>query len=228
MPGSDAAVDVAQACRGRGIAAGMTMGGLAGGIANIAGIDVINTCIHGDPPRHAQGLRRCRRGVRQLPVRMEGREVQRYVGAKVIHHPNALRFNFASRVVLARNEHNLEPNIRLVLEVLERLAHGSELAGAEILIKTLGEAFEVMLAASMCRKNSIRGSGEMQPALAVLIGRDWYDITAWQLSSDGRCVECGTQCHGVFEAVAGQWSPRRQPMRLRASEPEPIVPNRTL
>src|SRR5437660_7892457 len=32
-------------------AAGMTMGGLAGGIANIAGIDVINTCIHGDPPR---------------------------------------------------------------------------------------------------------------------------------------------------------------------------------
>jgi hypothetical protein len=63
---------------------------------------------------------------------------------------------------------------------------------------------------------------------AVLIGRDWYDITAWQLSSDGRCVECGTHCRGVFEAVAGQWGPRRQPMRLQASEPEPIVPRRTL
>jgi pyruvate formate lyase activating enzyme len=54
---------------------------------------------------------------------------------------------------------------------------------------------------------------------AVLIGRDWYDITAWQLSSDGRCVECGTHCRGVFEAVAGQWGPRRQPMRLQAWNP---------
>jgi len=58
---------------------------------------------------------------------------------------------------------------------------------------------------------------------AVLIGRDWYDITAWQLSSDGRCARCGTRCHGVFETVAGQWGPRRQPVRLRAFEPEPMA-----
>jgi pyruvate formate lyase activating enzyme len=57
----------------------------------------------------------------------------------------------------------------------------------------------------------------------VLIGRDWYDITAWQLSSDGRCARCGTRCHGVFETVAGQWGPRRQPVRLRAFEPEPMA-----
>ena len=58
---------------------------------------------------------------------------------------------------------------------------------------------------------------------AVLIGRDWYDITAWQLSSDGRCARCGTRCHGVFEALAGQWGPRRQPVRLRAFESEPMA-----
>jgi pyruvate formate lyase activating enzyme len=29
----------------------------------------------------------------------------------------------------------------------------------------------------------------------VLIGRDWYDITAWNLSADGRCLACGTRCH---------------------------------
>jgi len=58
---------------------------------------------------------------------------------------------------------------------------------------------------------------------AVLIGRDWYDITAWHLSADGRCVECGTRCCGVFEAVAGQWGRRRQPVRLRASDPEPMA-----
>ena len=51
---------------------------------------------------------------------------------------------------------------------------------------------------------------------AVLIGRDWYDITAWNLSADGRCPACGTRCHGVFEAKAGSWGPRRQPVRLHA------------
>ena len=55
---------------------------------------------------------------------------------------------------------------------------------------------------------------------AILIGRDWYDITAWHLSTDGRCNKCGTRCHGIFEADAGRWGPRRQPVRLRASEPE--------
>jgi pyruvate formate lyase activating enzyme len=55
---------------------------------------------------------------------------------------------------------------------------------------------------------------------ALLIGRDWYDITAWHLSADGRCAKCGTPCPGVFEATAGQWGPRRQPVRLRASESE--------
>jgi len=52
---------------------------------------------------------------------------------------------------------------------------------------------------------------------AVLIGRDWYDITAWHLSADGRCVACGTPCHGVFEATAGRWGARRLPLKLRTA-----------
>ena len=52
----------------------------------------------------------------------------------------------------------------------------------------------------------------------VLIGRDWYDITAWHLSTDGRCDKCGTRCDGVFDGIAGQWGPRRQRVRLAASE----------
>jgi pyruvate formate lyase activating enzyme len=50
---------------------------------------------------------------------------------------------------------------------------------------------------------------------AELIGRDWYDVTGWHLSADGRCVGCGTPCHGVFEATAGRWGARRQPLDLR-------------
>jgi pyruvate formate lyase activating enzyme len=59
---------------------------------------------------------------------------------------------------------------------------------------------------------------------AVLVGRDWYDITAWHLSADGRCTKCGTPCHGVFEATAGRWGSHRQPVRLRAFEAELSVP----
>ncbi len=49
---------------------------------------------------------------------------------------------------------------------------------------------------------------------ARLIGRDWYDITAWNLDEHGRCQECGTACAGVFEAKPGTWGARRQPVRL--------------
>jgi pyruvate formate lyase activating enzyme len=58
---------------------------------------------------------------------------------------------------------------------------------------------------------------------SVLIGRDQYDVMAWNLSADGRCAECDTRCPGVFEAIAGQWGQRRQPVRLRRPEPEPLA-----
>src|SRR5215471_17062274 len=35
---------------------------------------------------------------------------------------------------------------------------------------------------------------------ALLIGRDWYELTAWGLGELGRCRKCGTPCAGVFDA----------------------------
>ena len=48
-----------------------------------------------------------------------------------------------------------------------------------------------------------------------LIGRDWYELTDWKLTPDGRCASCGCACAGVFEARPGDWGARRQPVRLR-------------
>jgi len=48
-----------------------------------------------------------------------------------------------------------------------------------------------------------------------LIGRDWYELTDWKLTADGKCPSCGTACAGVFEARPGDWGSRRQPVRLR-------------
>jgi pyruvate formate lyase activating enzyme len=49
---------------------------------------------------------------------------------------------------------------------------------------------------------------------AALIGRDWYRLTAWNLTDDGRCRECGTPCAGVFDGSPGEWGARRQPVWL--------------
>lgn len=47
-----------------------------------------------------------------------------------------------------------------------------------------------------------------------LIGRDWYVLTAWNLTEDGRCKHCGTACAGVFESLPGRWGARRLPVYL--------------
>ena len=49
-----------------------------------------------------------------------------------------------------------------------------------------------------------------------LIGRDWYDITSWKLTADGRCAKCGAACDGVFEPNPGLWRAQRLPVRLSA------------
>jgi pyruvate formate lyase activating enzyme len=47
-----------------------------------------------------------------------------------------------------------------------------------------------------------------------LIGRDWYVMTAWNLTDDGRCKVCGTACVGVFDGPPGRWGAKRLPVRL--------------
>ncbi len=49
---------------------------------------------------------------------------------------------------------------------------------------------------------------------ARLIGRDWYALTAWNLTDEGRCRECATPCAGVFDGAPGAWGRRRVPVRL--------------
>jgi pyruvate formate lyase activating enzyme len=47
-----------------------------------------------------------------------------------------------------------------------------------------------------------------------LIGRDWYVLTDWTLTEDGRCRACGAACAGVFDGPPGSWGARRLPVRL--------------
>ena len=48
----------------------------------------------------------------------------------------------------------------------------------------------------------------------ILIGRDWYKLSNWELSEDARCKKCGMPCPGLFDAKPGTWGRKRQPVRL--------------
>jgi pyruvate formate lyase activating enzyme len=50
----------------------------------------------------------------------------------------------------------------------------------------------------------------------TVIGRDWYELTAWRLDDEGRCRACGTPCPGRFSGPAGTWGSRRMPVRIAA------------
>lgn len=52
-----------------------------------------------------------------------------------------------------------------------------------------------------------------------LIGRDWYQLSDWRLDDDGRCLSCGTRCAGVFAARPGDWGRRRMPVWMAAERP---------
>ena len=52
---------------------------------------------------------------------------------------------------------------------------------------------------------------------APLIIRDWYTLKDWHLGADGQCLNCGHHCHGKFHDSPGDWGAKRVPVRLAAA-----------
>ena len=50
---------------------------------------------------------------------------------------------------------------------------------------------------------------------ATLIGRDWYELTGWNLTGDAACPQCGTKIAGHFNPQPGNWGRKRQQVQLR-------------
>jgi pyruvate formate lyase activating enzyme len=49
----------------------------------------------------------------------------------------------------------------------------------------------------------------------LVMGRDWYVLNDWNITGDGHCRFCGYQIAGVFSGPPGSWGPRRLPVNLR-------------
>lgn len=49
----------------------------------------------------------------------------------------------------------------------------------------------------------------------ILIGRDWYVLSEWNLTEEGNCKFCGAAISGRFEGPPGHWGAKRLPVRLK-------------
>lgn len=47
-----------------------------------------------------------------------------------------------------------------------------------------------------------------------VIGRDGYEITAWNLDAQGHCPDCGKVLAGHFAPKPGHWGMKRRPVVL--------------
>jgi pyruvate formate lyase activating enzyme len=52
----------------------------------------------------------------------------------------------------------------------------------------------------------------------ILIGRDWYLLSDWNLTKDGKCQSCGTSCAGIFLEKPGNWGAKRLPIFINDFE----------
>jgi AmmeMemoRadiSam system radical SAM enzyme/AmmeMemoRadiSam system protein B/uncharacterized protein (TIGR00296 family) len=48
----------------------------------------------------------------------------------------------------------------------------------------------------------------------LLIERDWYVLGSYTINADGKCPACKAAIPGRFDAQAGQWGARREPVRI--------------
>jgi len=85
---------------------------------------------------------------------------------------------------------------------------------------TLTRAREIALAAGIryCYTGNVHdlagGTTSCHVCGQALIVRDWYELTAWRLTAQGACPDCGTPVAGRFAAEPGDWGSRRVPVRL--------------
>ena len=83
--------------------------------------------------------------VRHLVVGMERGEVDRHVGAELLHDPRAHRLELGGGIVLSRDQQrgDLEPDVGLAFEIDERVEHGLQPRAAELHVELVGETLEV-------------------------------------------------------------------------------------
>lgn len=64
--------------------------------------------------------------------------------------------------------------------------------------------------------DTVGGSTYCHNCKQCVVVRDWYNILAYNLTNDGKCKFCQTQCPGIFAGEHGTWGAKRVPVRLHS------------
>ncbi len=142
---------------------------------------------------------------------------------------------FEITTLLIPGENDSEPEIEeMTLWLMEHLGPDVPLhftafhPDYRMLDKSPTPAATLTRARNIAKKNGLRyiytgnvhdeagGSTYCHQCKQKVIGRDWYELTAWKLTAEGNCVSCGARCPGVFSGPPGKWGPRRLPVRLNS------------
>ncbi len=124
---------------------------------------------------------------------MEGREVQRHVGANVLHDPLRHLIDLGLRVVLTRNQQigELEPNIGLLLQVLDCFENRRQVSAAHLPVKPFSECFQVDVGGVHMPEKLFAGF------LRDIAGRDRNGLDAVLVTGLGHIDGVFQEDHGV-------------------------------
>jgi pyruvate formate lyase activating enzyme len=146
---------------------------------------------------------------------------------KYIKHETSCWLEITTLIIPGENDSEAELE-KLTQWVVEHL--GSEVPlhfsafhpDWKMMDKTHTPKASLLMARNIALKNGVRyayvGNVHDKPADStychgcgkLLIGRDWYELSEWNMDSAGKCKFCGTQCAGVFENQPGTWGAKRQ------------------
>ena len=98
-----------------------------------------------DLPCAVQRFRRSSRLVAQFEIGMKRGEVQRHVGTQVHQNPFGQLARLRRIVIQAWNHQvgDLEPNIRLILQPLQRLEYRLEMSQCDLAVEVFSKTFQV-------------------------------------------------------------------------------------
>ena len=68
--------------------------------------------------------------------------------------------------------------------------------------------------------HDLEGSSTYCPTCRrAVVERDWYELGAYRLTADGRCIGCGAAVPGRFDGPPGGWGRRRVPVTIGSTRP---------
>jgi hypothetical protein len=109
---------------------------------DVAHVRELNAFRHSDPASTTERLRRRRRPIAEAKVGVVGRKVDWHVGAQFFHDPAAEVGQLFVGVVESWNQErrDLKPDRRLMLQVLQGLEYGLQMARAGLVVELFGKA----------------------------------------------------------------------------------------